>query len=110
MCILAVAIAVAFAVAALAGSTSAHATTAEQPKARGLVNRAPSVVLVAALEPASVRGMPAENFSDVMGGAVNRSESRTRIDPGVASAFERWSFWVGGLGLILFVVRRRLSD
>lgn len=97
------------AVATLVVSASAHAIATPEPKVRMALDRTPSDLAVAVLEPAPVRGTLVENVSYAPGG-VARSETLTQTVSAASSEFEHWSLWAGGLGMIVFVVRRRLGD
>ncbi len=88
---------------------SAHGATTPERKPRHPPNPTLSGPVVAELEPAPVRGTLVENFSYAPGGVV-RSETLTQTVFGASSEFEHWSLWAGGLGMIVFVVRRRLGD
>ena len=99
----------AFPVAAILVCSSAHAATTPELTPRHALNGTPNDPVVAVLEPAAVRGTLVENVGYAPGGVL-RSENLTRTDFGAASEFEHWSLWAGGLGMIVFVVRRRLGD
>ena len=97
------------AVAFIAISASAHTIATHESTARVAPNRTLSDLVVAALEPAPVLGTLVETVSYLPGTETSR-QTLTWTVAGAASEFEHWSLWAGGFGLIVFVVRRRLSD